>query len=145
MLYNHLAQLWGACTVDRFSTALNAQVPRFNGVGGESGAEAVDAFAQPVDQWRQEVNWCVPPLHLLPQLAQFLRDYGVGAVVLAPDWPAQAWHQALRSLACSTLHFTAQQAPFLASPHCEPGPSGPGRWAAVAFHIPDRQAITGRD
>ena len=32
-------------TIDRFATALNAVLPRFNTMFGEAGAEGTDAFA----------------------------------------------------------------------------------------------------
>ena len=50
---------WGAVpTVDRYATANNAQVPRYNSWFADPGAEAVDATTQ---SWRWELNWLNPP------------------------------------------------------------------------------------
>ena len=55
-LFNKLDRAWGPFTVDRFASVSNAQVMRFNAAWAEPGAEAVDAFAQPMAAWRRETN-----------------------------------------------------------------------------------------
>jgi len=142
-VFHELNEAWGPHTLDRFASANNAQVVRFNGAWAEPEAEGVDAFAQPLDSWRHEHNWCVPPISLLPQLAQFLRESGVGATVVAPDWPAQAWAQELGALAVDTLVYPATAQPFLVSPHVASGLNGPGTWRARCYRIPARQVRPG--
>ena len=82
--------LWGPHTVDRFASAYNAHLMRFNSKFWSPGTEAVDAFT--VD-WAAEVNWCVPPLHLIARTirhAQASRAKGTLAFPAwksAPFWP----------------------------------------------------------
>ena len=63
---------------------------------GDDGAEAIDAFAQ---EWEGERLWVHPPPHLLPQVAQLLRERpGVEALVCTPFWPGEAWYGELLSM-----------------------------------------------
>ena len=124
-LFKTLDRAWGPFTVDRFASASNAQVMRFNAAWAEPGAEAVDAFAQPMAAWRRETNWCVPPIALLPQLAQFMRESGAGGTVVTPDWPTQAWAQCFTEMATESWVVSAAQHPFQGSPHSVSGPNGP--------------------
>jgi ribonuclease HI len=142
-VFKVLDAVWGPHTVDRFAAACNAQVDRYNSAWAESGATAVDAFAQPLASWCGEHNWCVPPIALLPQLAQLLRETGAGGTVVAPHWPAQAWAQALEELAVETRDFPASLPAFLGSPHSASGPNGPGTWRARCYRIPARQVRPG--
>lgn len=144
-VFTRLNNLWGPHTVDRFASTCNAQVPRFNGAWGEEAAEGADAFAQPLPNWCREVNWCVPPVHLLPQLAQFLRASGAAATVVAPHWPAQSWAQDLRELSAETLLIPAAQHPLVAAQPTESGRSEPGQWSVMCYRIPARQGTTGPD
>ena len=56
---------WGPCTVDRFASYYNTQLPRFNSRYYNSGAEAVDAFTC---DWSTEMNWWCPPVFLIPRI-----------------------------------------------------------------------------
>ena len=144
-LLKKLDRAWGPFTVDRFASASNAQVMRFNAAWAEPGAEAVDAFAQPMAAWRREANWCVPPIALLPQLAQFMRESGAGGTVVTPDWPAQAWAQCFTEMATESWVVSAAQHPFQSSPHSVAGPNGPGAWRAKCYRILARQVTCGPD
>ena len=69
------------------------------------GAEAVDAFAQ---EWCGERVWAHPPPHLLPQLAQLLRERpGVEAFVCTPLWPGEAWYGELLAMCAERVTFAA--------------------------------------
>ena len=144
-VFTRLDKAWGPHTVDRFSSACNAQVPRFNGAWGEEAAEGVDAFAQPASHWCQEINWCVPPVGLLPQLVQFLRVSGAAATVVAPDWPAQSWAQELRELASEVVVIPAREGPLLAAQAPVSERTGPGQWSVTCYRIPARQVTTGAE
>ena len=132
-----LDSCWGAHTVDRFASELNAQLPRFNSAWAQPSTEGVDAFAQA--NWRQENNWCNPPWVLLPRLASLLRKNGAAATVVAPDWPAQAWHHQLSSMASDIVRLPAR--PDLFRPGRLGGQQSVGqpRWDAVAFRVPLRR------
>ena len=64
-VYKMLDTTWGPHTVNRFATAYNAQVQRFNSRFACPGSEAVDAFT--VD-WSKEKNWWCPPPMLVPRV-----------------------------------------------------------------------------
>lgn len=91
-----LEERWGPHTVDRFAAPHNTQLPRFNSLYRCTGTSAVDAFSQ---DWAGENNYCHPPIHLLPQLVDFLEATKAVATVVVPDWPAQPWWHWLRGLA----------------------------------------------
>jgi hypothetical protein len=73
---------------------------------------------------------------LLPRLASLLRKTGAAATVVAPDWPAQAWHHQLSSMASDIV-----QRPDLFRPGRLGGQQSVGqpRWDAVAFRVPLRR------
>jgi hypothetical protein len=85
----------------------------------------VDAFSQA--DWAAGRSWCHPPIALLPRLALLLRESRAAATVVAPDWPAQAWYQALRTLATRWERVPAYRRPF-ASPEA-------AAWGAIVFHV----------
>ena len=95
-LFAEAQRLWGPCSVDAFASAASAQLDRFWSEVPAPEAAATDAFAQ---LWRGERVWAHPPPHLLPQVAQQLReDPSLSAVVCAPYWPGAAWFAELASM-----------------------------------------------
>ena len=94
-VYKMLDTTWGPHTVDRFATAYNAQVQRFNSRFACPGSEAVDAFT--VD-WSKENNWWCPPPMLVPRVlrhAECCKAQGTLVVPLwesAPFWPLLYHH-----------------------------------------------------
>ena len=127
-VFRSLQAWWGPHSVDRFAAPSNALLPRFNSASD-------DAFAQ--DDWAWENNFCFPPIHLLPRLAQLLRESGAAATVVAPLWPAQPWFQQLQALASQFLNLGKVQQHL----YC-PGRLGAAvfaaqpRWSLAAFRIP---------
>ena len=97
---------WGECTVDAFAGAASALLQRYWAEAhGDDGAEAIDAFAQ---EWEGERLWVHPPPHLLPQVAQLLRERpGVEALVCTPFWPGEAWYGELLSMCEERTTFAA--------------------------------------
>ena len=117
-VFHMLTSLWGACSVDGFASAATAQLQRFWTEQPTPEAEAVDAFAQ---DWASEHVWAHPPPHLLPQLAQFLRERpAASATVCVPHWPGAVWFGDL-------LELSVAQATF-----------PPGSLRRVAFDAPSR-------
>ncbi len=90
-LFTTLDRAFGPLTIDRFATAANAVLPRFNSMFIEHGAEGTDAFAQ--KNWRTERNFSNTPFAQVARLVRFLsvEAYGSAAVVIAPYWVAQPW------------------------------------------------------
>ncbi len=88
-LKESLENLWWHCTVDRFATAKNAKLPQFNSRFACAETEAIDCLAQ---NWRDEVNWLVPPPQLIPQARMHLQKCRSKAILVAPFWPsARFW------------------------------------------------------
>eukprot|EP00873_Tetraselmis_striata_P006616 jgi/Tetstr1/426880/TSEL_017093.t1 len=98
VLFAELEAMWGAHSVDRFASALNAMLPRYNAAWLDPGCEAVDSMHLSDAEWRRENNYCNPPWPLLPDLVQKLRQSGAAATVVAPRWEGKVWHQALTEI-----------------------------------------------
>ena len=105
-VFEQVAAWWGECTVDAFASAATAQLHRYWAESFDDvGAEAVDAFAQ---AWASERVWAHPPPHLLPQVAQLLREgTGVEAYICTPFWPGEAWYGELLSMCAERVTFAA--------------------------------------
>lgn len=119
---------FGPHSVDRFASSDNAVLSLFNTERAEPRSAGVDAFAQ--TDWLSGRSWCHPPVGLLSRLVDHLRQTGAEATVVAPDWPAQQWHQQLRALASSWEALPARRRPY-ASPAAE-------LWGCVIFRVPRR-------
>jgi len=140
--FRRLDRDWGPHTVDRFATANNAQLPRYNSAWADPRSEGLDAFAQ--TNWASEHNYCNPPWELLDRLAHLLQDTGAAATVIAPHWPAQMWYQQLQELASEVrllqprhdLLFPGRLGSFDAV--------GPSAWKLACFRVPARLSGTGR-
>jgi hypothetical protein len=135
-VFAELDSRWGPHTIDRFATALNTHLPRFNSYWGDPLSEGVDAFAQ--DNWTNENNWCNPPWSELSRLAQHLRESGAAATVVVPHWPAQPWFQQLSTLAAESMTYAPT--PGLFSPGKLGGSehSGSTPWHVTCFRVPRR-------
>ena len=82
-VYKMLDTTWGPHTVDRFATAYNAQVQRFNSRFACPGSEAVDAFT--VD-WSKENNWWCPPPMLVPRVLRHAECCKAQGTLVVPFW-----------------------------------------------------------
>ena len=139
--FRRLDRDWGPHTVDRFATANNSQLPRYNSAWADPGSEGLDAFAQ--QNWSSELNYCNPPWELLDRLAHLLRETGAAATVVAPHWPAQMWYQQLQELAVEVrllqprddLLFPGRLGSFDAV--------GPSAWKLACFRVPGRRSGIG--
>lgn len=95
--WRDLERRWGPHTVDRYATAENARLRRFNSMLPHEASEGAAALAQ---DWRGENNFVFPPPTELPRVAQLLHELpSVAATVVTPHWPAQAWFQQLAEIA----------------------------------------------
>ena len=125
-------------SVDRFATALNALLPRFNSRWEQPGAEAVNSLALSDEHWRSEKNWCNPPWSLLPTLADKLEQSGAAATVVAPDWPRENWAAKLDALAIEVTRIPAHTGLFIPGRRRTAHGAGAPRWDVVVYHIPRR-------
>ena len=82
--------MWGPYTVDRYASAHNAQLMRFNSRFAAPGSEAIDTFTC---IWNGENNWWFPPVCLVPRVirhaqnSEAVRTLIVFQWLSAPFWP----------------------------------------------------------
>jgi hypothetical protein len=141
-MFDKLQRTYGPHSIDRFASANNALLPRYNSAWRDPGTEAVDALHLPDSAWQRENNWCNPPWPLLPTLVLKLRQSGAAATIVAPHWPGQPWHQSLRELCGPPLLIPAQPGLFHPGRLALRGPLGPPRWPVAIVRHPFRPGPT---
>ncbi|XRB14270.1 RNA-dependent DNA polymerase [Pseudoscourfieldia marina] len=128
-------------SVDRFATALNTLLPRFNSRWEQPGAEAVNSLALSDEHWRSEKNWCNPPWSLLPTLADKLEQSGAAATVVTPDWPRENWAAKLDALAIEVTRIPAHTGLFIPGRRRTAHGAGAPRWDVVRQYKVQQGAI----
>eukprot|EP00873_Tetraselmis_striata_P038086 jgi/Tetstr1/458350/TSEL_044789.t1 len=103
LLFAERESRFGPHSIDRFASALNTLLPRYNAAWLDPTCEAVDSLHLPDADRRRENNLCNAPWPLLPDLVQKLQQSGAAATVVAPRWEGKAWHQALTKMAVEEL------------------------------------------
>ena len=136
ILFQLLDERWGLHTIDRFATANNHQLPKFNSQFCDPLSSGVDALAQSDQDWRQENNWVNPPWELLDDVVAKLRNSGGAATVIAPDWPDRAWYQRLLELSSEIVTMPRHHNMFYPGRLGSSVAIGPSSWNAVAFRVP---------
>lgn len=134
--FRALDQRYGPHTVERFATANNTHLPRFNSEFHSPGSEGVDALAR---DWTGENNFLNPPWPLLDKVAQKLRTEGATATVLTPYWRGETWWAELQDLASEITFLKAEQDLFLPGLRGSSESVGPPRWDVAIFRVPGRQ------
>jgi hypothetical protein len=133
--FRELQVLFGChCTVDRFATRENAQLPRFNSRRCEAGSEQVDAFAVPDSSWRSEINFCHPPWSELDRLALKLETSRAEALVILPGWRTRDFFRKFIQWADAIREFKPSQAVFWRDGELETTRG----YSTYAVHIPRR-------
>jgi hypothetical protein len=95
-VWQRLQDWSSAMTVDRFASAENAKLRRWNSRFHEPGTEAVDALRE---DWGGEGNYACPPLALISQVVELVREQQADATLVVPVWKGQPWWPILRILA----------------------------------------------
>ena len=83
--FNWLNSFWGPHTVDRFASATNAQLPRFNSRFWVPGSEAIDSFTC---CWANDNNWWCPPIYLIPRVIRHAQGNKAKGTLIVPQWPS---------------------------------------------------------
>ena len=99
-VFRQLDMMWGPHTVDRFTSEMTCQVPRYNSLFLDPGTEAVNAMGQ---NWHSENNFINAPFWMLGKIIKKLKKDQAQATVIAPKWPAQTWYRDLIELSISHL------------------------------------------
>jgi len=84
-VFNWLNFQWGPCSVDRFASYYNTQLPRFNSRYCNPGSEAIDAFTC---DWSGEMNWWCPPIYLVPRMLRHAENCKCKGILVVPHWPS---------------------------------------------------------
>ena len=82
-IFQMFDSLWGPHTVDRFASGANTQLSRFNSRFWSPGSEAVDAFTV---NWGFDVNWWVPPLHIIVHTIRHAQACKAVGTLVFPVW-----------------------------------------------------------
>ena len=83
-VFEMLEAAWAPHTVDRFATAYNAQMRRFNSHYACPGSEAVDAFT--TANWFRENNWWCPLPVLVPRVLRHAERCKAQGTLVIPGW-----------------------------------------------------------
>ena len=87
-LFCWLHSLLGPFTVDNFANNLNAQLPTFHSSCWCPGTSAVDTFTA---SWEEDINWLVPPLHLVCRALRHARVCSAKGAILIPAWKSAVY------------------------------------------------------
>lgn len=130
---------YGPHDVDRFASATNARLERFNSKHWDVGAEAVNGFSQ---DWREDNNYCNPDFEEIGRTLALIREQGCAATVVAPVWPSKAWYSTLVSMASSWMVLPSARVDLF-----QPGRSGNSvsvgapSWEVRAWRIEARPSV----
>jgi hypothetical protein len=133
---------FGPYTIDRFASALNTLLPRYNANWLDPSCEAVDSLHLADTQRPKENNRCNSPWPLLPDLAQKLLQSGAAATLVGPRWQGKAWHHALTELACHETVLPARAHLFRPGRRHGRGTIGKPHLPVTVFRIPFRPGCT---
>eukprot|EP00873_Tetraselmis_striata_P005682 jgi/Tetstr1/425946/TSEL_016298.t1 len=62
VLFEEQDAMWGAHSVDRFASAMNAMLPRYDAAWLDPGCKAVDSLHLSAAEWHRENDYCNAPL-----------------------------------------------------------------------------------
>ena len=82
-LFDHLDEIWGKHSIDRFATDYNNKCIRFNSKFWCKGSEAVDALAQ---CWNNDNIWVVPPPSMICKVINKMCTDKASGTLIVPFW-----------------------------------------------------------
>jgi hypothetical protein len=139
-IFQHLDQLWGRHTIDRFASWTNKKVERYNSATLDSQAELVDAFSAPT--WRttpdqiqppfKENNYINPPFHLLEQVVNKIIQDKATATLIIPMWTQHQWYRKAIQHAKSIIDLSSHQNIFRSGLYGNTKKIGPPSWKVLA-------------
>lgn len=94
--FQHLNSTWGPHSVDLFTMAANAKVPRYVSWQHKAMAWKQDTFNS---SWRDLGHaYICPPWSLLNRVLEKIRIDRVQAMVITPQWPAMIWYPTIQMM-----------------------------------------------
>jgi hypothetical protein len=133
---------FGQHSIDRFASALNTLLPRYNACWKDPTCEAMDALHLLDNDWRRENKWCNPPWPLLPNLVPKLRQSGATVTVVAHGLTRKVWHRALTEMASKEIIFTPRRDLFQPRRRALRGTTCSPHWHVTIFCVPFRRGST---
>ena len=100
--------------IDMFASRLNTKLPKFCSWRPDPQAVAINAFTI---AWDFNLLYLFPPFSILQQVLQKLRRERAEAILVAPQWPTQAWFSILLQLAISEPLPLPRRKEILYLPH----------------------------
>jgi len=128
-MFRKLDEMWGPHTIDRFASATNHLLPRYNSRFSDPEAEATDALQQ---DWRNEKNWINPPFRLIGKILKHIQLQRAEATIILPLWKNQPWFPLLQKMTLATTRIP-QWAILPAAENAEPLRNT--KWKIFAFMI----------
>lgn len=130
---------WGPFMIDRFATALNTHLPRFNSAVANPCREDVGAYRQ---HWAGvEHNYINPPLSQAALAIFKVEADGSSAVLVLPVWTAQPWWHRINLLEQAAVLLPDGAPPYTHGRYAGPGLSP--RWQTAAIYVaPPTNRIT---
>eukprot|EP00873_Tetraselmis_striata_P034787 jgi/Tetstr1/455051/TSEL_041907.t1 len=112
VLFAELEAIWGAHSVDRYASALNAMLPLYNAAWLDPGCEAK------------------------------LRQSAAAATIVAPRWEAKVWHHALTEMAVAERMVLPRRDLFRPGRRAGRDMPGAPHMAVSVFRVPYRPGCT---
>ena len=109
-LFARLEARWGPHDVDRFASAGNAKLPRYDSLFSDPNAEAIDAFSVP---WHGQNNYVNSPFALISRALQHALSERANCTFVVPAWTAQPWWPTLCQLARDWLELPRRLDTFI--------------------------------
>ena len=92
-VFQELDAKWGLHTFDRFASPYNTKCSRFNSRFWVPGTHGINGLDQ---QWRNEMNWLVPPPRLILKCIKKLESEKANGTLVIPVWiSAPYWPELL--------------------------------------------------
>lgn len=96
-LFQDLCRRFGTPEVDLFASRLNYQVAKYCAWQPDPGAMTIDCFS--IDWNTFNLTYAFPPFSLTGRVLQKISMDRAEAIIIAPQWPTQAWYSKLLSMA----------------------------------------------
>ena len=98
--FNFIHSQFGPFTIDRFATASNRNLPRFDYRFHCPGAENVNTFTS---HWGNDFNWLCPPIALVGDTLKHARLCKATGVLFVPEWKSSYYWPLLTPLTLRTF------------------------------------------
>ena len=99
--FEHIAQILGRPSIDRFADGRNTKTARFNSRFYWPQCEAVDAFTQ---DWSCDLKWFVPPIYLVGRVIRYLRLSRADGILVVPVWKSAYYWPMVSDLLVENKH-----------------------------------------